>query len=171
MKNTLSRTRGDSRAAAAFALAACALALLGGCTGATPRAALPGYRPQVREVTITTVPLLVREQAKVFPFLQHDFAAGGVLEGREVYAFVPSTITVVEGDSLRLSIINPEDDLHTLVLPGLSIALPGQETTEATYVASRAGIFPFTCNVPSHLPMMWGQLVVLSPEAFGSAAR
>jgi uncharacterized cupredoxin-like copper-binding protein len=111
------------------------------------------------------VPLLVREQAHLFPFLTADFAAGGVLEGREVYAFVPSTITAIQGDTLHLTVINPEDDLHSFVLPGLSLALPGQQTTHATYVARTPGIFAFTCNIPAHLPMMWGQLVVLSPRA------
>ena len=31
----------------------------------------------------------------------------------------------------------------------------------ATYVARRAGIFAFVCAIQAHLPMMWGQLVVL----------
>jgi uncharacterized cupredoxin-like copper-binding protein len=136
--------------------------LLAGCGGGGPA---PAYKPQVREVTITAVPLLVREQAHLFPFLTADFAAGGVLEGREVYAFVPSTITAIQGDTLHLTVINPEDDLHSFVLPGLSLALPGQQTAHATYVARTPGIFAFTCNIPAHLPMMWGQLVVLSPRA------
>jgi hypothetical protein len=142
--------------------AAAAGLLLAGCGGSH---AVATYRPQVREVTITAVPLLVREQAHLFPFLAADFAAGGVLEGREVYAFVPSTITAIQGDTLHLNVINPEDDLHSLVLPGLSLALPGQQTTHATYVARTPGVFAFTCNIPTHLPMMWGQLVVLSPQA------
>ena len=99
----------------------------------------------------------------MFPFLRDAFARGGVLEGHEVYAFAPSTITVIEGDTLRLTVINPEDDLHMLLLPGLTLALPGQQTARATYVAPRAGIYRFMCNVPAHTPMMWGQLVVLSP--------
>lgn len=134
---------------------------LSGCS----RSAIPDYAPQVREVTITTVPLLVHEQERVFPFLHAAFAKGGVLEGREVYAFVPGTITVIEGDTLHLTVINPEDDAHTLVLPGLSLTLPAQRTTRATYVARSAGIYAITCNLPEHMPMMWGQLVVLAPGA------
>ena len=49
-----------------------------------------GYVPRVRALTVTTVPLLVREQQGVFPFLKQDFAKGGLLEGKEVYAFSPS---------------------------------------------------------------------------------
>ena len=151
----------------AIGLAAAAL-LLGGCVGSACDRPAAAYRPQLREVTLTTVPLLVHEQEEQFPFLAADFAKGGVLEGREAYAFVPSTIAAVAGDTLELTILNPEDDVHNLVLPGLSLALPGQRTTRATYVARTPGIFAFTCNISAHLPMMWGQLVVLSPQAVGA---
>jgi hypothetical protein len=139
----------------------CLAVLFGGCSEKT----VVSYHPQARDITITAVPLLVKEQAKLFPFLQKDFAPGGVLDGKEVYAFVPSTITAVEGDTLHLTVINPEDDLHFLNLPGLAVTLPGQQTTRATYVVGTAGIYTFTCNIPSHLPMMAGQLVILSPRA------
>jgi plastocyanin len=136
-----------------------------GCGGQAGTVAVPEYVPEAREVTITTVPVLVHEQEHLFPFLHEAFAKGGVLEGREVYAFVPSTITVIEGDTLHLTVINPEDDDHTLVLPGLSMKLPARRTTRASYVARTAGIYAFTCNLPEHMPMMWGQLVVLAPGA------
>ena len=123
------------------------------------------YTPRVRALTVTTVPLLVKEAAKVYPFLPEDFAKGGILEGKEVYGFSPSTLTVVEGDTIQFTFINPEDDLHSFVLPDLAVSLPGQRTTHATYVARRAGIYPFVCSVAGHLPMMVGQLVVLSPDA------
>ncbi len=113
------------------------------------------------DVVITAVPLLTKELAAVYPFLKQDFAAGGVLEGKEVYAFVPSTITVREGDTLRLRLVNPEDDEHTFVLPDLFVKLPGQSVTDARWVARRPGIFNFTCVVPAHLPMMHGEIVVL----------
>jgi plastocyanin len=131
----------------------------------------PGsYVPRVRVVTITTVPLLVKEQQRVLPFLANDFAKGGVLEGKEVYAFSPSTVTVVEGDTIHFTLINPEDDVHSFVLPDLAVSMPGQKTVEATYVAKEAGVYPFVCAVQAHLPMMAGQLVVLAPEAVSSAA-
>jgi plastocyanin len=120
---------------------------------------------RTREISITTVPLLVKEQASVLPFLKEDFAKGGVLDGKEVYGFSPSTIAVVEGDTIHFTFINPEDDLHSFVLPDLVVSLPPQKTTTATYIAKRAGIYPFVCSVQSHLPMMSGQLVVLSPSA------
>jgi uncharacterized cupredoxin-like copper-binding protein len=103
----------------------------------------------------------VKEEQSMYPFLKPAFAKGGVLDGKEVYAFSPSSITVVEGDTLRLDIINPEDDAHSFVLPDFAVSLPGGTATQATYVAKHAGIFTFQCAVPSHLPMMAGQLIVL----------
>ncbi len=115
------------------------------------------------------LPDLVHEQEREFPFLKKAFAKGGVLEGHEVYSFMPSTIAAVEGDTLRLTLINPEDDDHTIVLPGLALGLPGGRTTHAVYIAAEPGVYPIACNLPAHRPMMWGQLVVLSPLAVGRA--
>ena len=119
------------------------------------------YVPHVRELTVTAVPLLTKEMQSIYPFLRQDFAPGGVLEGKEIYAFQPSTLTVIEGDTIRFTLLNPEDDVHSFVLPGLAVALPGQSVEHATYVAARAGVFRFECDVPAHLPAMYGQLVVL----------
>jgi hypothetical protein len=44
-----------------------------------------------REIVITTVPLLTKELATTYPFLKTDFATGGVLDGKEVYEFMPRT--------------------------------------------------------------------------------
>jgi len=152
------RDAGRALASALFALACVAAA---GCRGASGVA----YRPVLREIAVTTVPLLVKESAATYPFLKADFSPGGVLEGKEVYAFVPSTITVVAGDTVHFTLVNPEDDLHTFVIPGLSVAMPGQQVTYATWVAGRAGVYPLVCAMPNHLPMMSGQVVVLAPAA------
>jgi uncharacterized cupredoxin-like copper-binding protein len=136
-------------------------AMLSGCRPvATPRTTAT---PTVRAITITTVPLLVREGRRIFPFLAAAFARGGVLDGKEVYAFVPGTITVMAGDTLRLTLLNPEDDAHAFVLHDLFIPLPPQSRVDTTYVAREPGIYAFSCSVPQHLPMMRGELVVLSP--------
>lgn len=139
-----------------------AIVSLNGCTSPKNPASSNGYVPRVREITVTTVPLLVKEQQSVFPFLAKDFGKGGVLEGKEVYAFSPSTIAVVEGDTIQFTLINPEDDDHSFVLPDLAVPLPPQKTTRVTYVARHAGIYPIVCAVQKHLPMMSGQLVVLA---------
>jgi plastocyanin len=146
------------RPAPALAYLITVVSACGGGTGAR-------YRPRARDVTVTTVPVLVKEAKALYPFLAQDFAPGGVLDGKEVYAFAPSTITVVAGDTIRFTFVNPEDDQHTFVLPDFAVSLPGERISHATYVARRPGIYPFVCNVPTHLPMMSGQLVVLSPRA------
>jgi plastocyanin len=128
------------------------------------------YVPRTRNITVTTVPLLVKEQQGVLPFLREDFAKGGVLDGKEVYAFSPSSITVVEGDTIHFTLINPEDDDHSFVLADFAVPLPPQKSTEATYVAKRAGIFPIVCAVQSHLPMMSGQLIVLPAATMADTA-
>lgn len=139
--------------------------LVAACQSA-PRTA---YQPRVRNLTVTTVPLLVKEATTLYPLLVREFAPGGVLAGKEVYEFVPSTLTVVAGDTIHFTFVNPEDDLHTFVLPDFAVSLPGQRITEATYIARRPGIYPFRCNLPSHAPMMAGQLIVLSPAAVALA--
>jgi plastocyanin len=138
------------------------LACLVCCTSSRTTTTSHSYVPRVREITVTTVPLLVREQQSVFPFLAKDFGKGGVLEGKEVYAFSPSTVTVAEGDTIHFTLINPEDDDHSFVLPDLLVPLPPQQTTRVTYVAKHAGIYPILCAIPKHLPMMSGQLIVLA---------
>ncbi len=149
----------EVRAVALFAMLCAA-----GCAQRSPQAA---YVPRARDVTVTTIPLVTKELQSVYPFLKQDFAKGGVLDGKEVYGFLPSTITVVEGDTIRFTFINPEDDLHSFVLPDLAVSLPGQTTVKAVYVARRAGLFDYVCSVASHLPMMHGQLVVL-PRSIGA---
>lgn len=139
------------------------LPLFVACEAASTRVAATThpYVAQTRRITVTTVPLLVKEEQGVLPFLKQDFAKGGVLDEKEVYGFSPSTITVVEGDTIHFTLINPEDDNHSFVLPDFVVPLPPQKSLDTTYVARHAGIFPIVCAVPSHLPMMSGQLVVL----------
>jgi L-rhamnose mutarotase len=51
------------------------------------------------------------------------------------------------------------------------VRLPAQTQTHATYIARHAGIYPFMCTVAKHVPMMHGQLVVLSPTAVTGRTR
>ena len=139
--------------------------LAAACTRPSATQSRPSYVPHRRTVVITTVPLLVKEQVRTFPFLAKDFAAGGVLNGKEVYAFSPSTITAVAGDTLVLSLLNPEDDDHAFAMSDLLIKLPPQSRVDTTYVARTPGVYEFSCTVPAHIPMMRGQLVVLAPGA------
>jgi len=135
--------------------------------GCAPSLSPRSYVPHERELVVTTVPLLTKEMVSTYPFLREDFAHGGVLEGKELYAFVPSTLIVVEGDTVRFTFVNPEDDEHNFVLSGLVVELPGQSIRRATWRADHAGIFTFVCTIPAHMPEMYGQLVVL-PAAVGA---
>jgi plastocyanin len=146
------------RAAIAFTFAV-ALASAASCVTASIQHAR--YTPHVRELTITTLPILTKEIAAVYPFVKEDMAKGGVLEGKEVYAFEPSTLTVFEGDTISLTLINPEDDVHGFVLPDLAVGLKPQSVTHATYVAKKADLYLFKCSQSTHLPSMYGTLVVL----------
>jgi plastocyanin len=40
-----------------------------------------------------------------------------VLDGKEVYAFSPSTLTVVQGDTIQFTFVNPEDDELVVLSP------------------------------------------------------
>ena len=146
--------------------AAMVLLLVGCGRAATPTRSTANYVPTTRAISITTVPLLVKELVKAYPFLAKDFAPGGVRAGKEVYGFSPSTITVVSGDTLRLTLLNPEDDDHAFVLRDFFVKLPPQSRTDTIYVAKSPGIYDFSCSVPAHLPLMHGQLVVLSADQF-----
>ncbi len=84
---------------------------------------------------------------------------------------MPGTVTVVAGDTLALTLVNPEDAPHSFVLQDLAVAMPPQSTVRARYVAARAGIFAFTCSVPTHVPFMAGTLVVLAPAGVEGGAR
>jgi len=117
-------------------------------------------------MTVTTVPLLVKEMQAGLPFLKADFAKGGVLDGQEVYGFYPSTLTVYAGDTLALTFVNPEDDEHSFVLPDLYVKIPGQTSaTTATYVAKQPGIYTARCAIPAHTRSMVATVVVLSPPS------
>lgn len=148
-------------------MAAVVAAILSACTATDRKAppSVPRHVAHARDVVITTVPYITRELESTYGFIKADVAPGGVLAGKEVYGFAPSTVTVVQGDTIRFTLVNPEDDPHTFVLEGAGVALPPQTTVHLTYVARRPGIFPFRCVVPSHAPMMHGELVVLRPSA------
>jgi uncharacterized cupredoxin-like copper-binding protein len=143
-------------------LPTCLLAVIIAASGCARDSTAVHYRPRTRELTITAVPLLTKELQSTYPFLVQDFGRGGVLEGKEVYAFVPNSLTVVQGDTIHFTLINPEDDVHSFVLPGLSVSLRPQSKVLADYIARNAGVFEFVCDIPAHLPMMYGQLVVLA---------
>jgi len=121
------------------------------------------YVPQTRSFVITTVPLAVHEMQGAMDYLKKDFAKGGLLEGKEVYGFYPSTLTVYAGDTLDLTLVNPEDDPHTFTIGelNLNVNMPPQASVKTTVTVRTPGIYTFLCAEAEHAPYMWGQLVVL----------
>lgn len=143
-----------------------AAVVLTGAIGAKALASGPQYVSQTRNLTVTAVPLAVHEMQDSLDFLKDDFA-GGVLDGKEVYGFYPSTITVFKGDTVNLTLVNPADDPHTFTVSGLKVdtEMEGKSITKISFVADQAGIFTYYCNEAEHAPYMWGQLVVMPTSA------
>jgi cytochrome c oxidase subunit 2 len=66
----------------------------------------------------------------------------------EQFEFTPNTITVNQGDTVRL-IVTSTDVAHGIGLPDFGVSaelLPG-ETTTVEFVADKAGTFDFVCSV------------------------
>jgi plastocyanin len=120
------------------------------------------YAPQTRDLVVTAVPLLVHEQSGFFDYLNKAFAKGGLLRNKEVWAFSPNTLTVYQGDTVRVTVVNPGDDPHTFTIGevGFSMSVPGQTQKQGTFVVPSAGLYKFYCAIPEHTPYMWGNLVV-----------
>ncbi|MDP9342977.1 MAG: cupredoxin domain-containing protein [Actinomycetota bacterium] len=121
------------------------------------------YHPHSEDFTVTVVPLLVHEQSGFFDYLNQDFAKGGLLFGKEVWGFAPSTLVVYQGDQVTLHVYNPGDDPHTFTMMDLGVNKPlkPRATATLTFTASKIGVFSFMCDVAEHDPFMWGEVVVL----------
>jgi hypothetical protein len=148
--------------------AALSLAALTDQVHAAAHAATPtAYQPKTRDMTVTMVPLLVHEMATTLSYLTDDFGKGGLLDGKEIYAFAPPTLVAYAGDSLSLHIYNPADDAHTFTVEelGKSVDVPGRSVNALVLEQIPAGIYTLVCAVQEHLPFMWGQIVVLPPPA------
>jgi len=122
-----------------------------------------GYTPVTRDFVITTVPLLVHEQTATFDYLAKDFGKKGILNGKEVWGFSPSSLTVYQGDTVHVTLVNPSGDDHTFTLPNVSFDLhvKAQSTASGSFVVPLTGPFTFVCTIAEHSPYMSGQLVVL----------
>jgi len=137
-------------------------------SGAQPAAA-PAitYTPQTRDLLVTAVPLLVHEQSGFFDYLNKAFGKGGMLAGKEVWAFSPNNLTVYAGDTVRVTVVNPGDDPHTFTISevNFSMNVKGQSQRKGSFVVPNPGLFKFFCSIPEHMPYMWGNLTVLPDSA------
>jgi len=110
----------------------------------------PAQPPTTREVWVFTVVLPFNDSTPGFP--SHDY-------------FAPDRITVNKGDTVKIHYFNtedvPEDHTFTMEAPydAVNVVVHYGQTTNITFVASSAGIFPYRCLY--HQPTMTGSLVVL----------
>ncbi|MBI5415121.1 cupredoxin domain-containing protein [Candidatus Peregrinibacteria bacterium] len=84
------------------------------------------------------------------------------------WKFIPSEITVEEGDTVRLSVTSLDVE-HGLAIPqyGINKKVPAGETVDIEFVADKVGTFPFVCSVlcgEGHGNMK-GQLTVVEKKA------
>lgn len=79
----------------------------------------------------------------------------------ETYRWLPSEITVVEGDQVTLEVLGVNGAAHPTTLEGydLSFDVKRGQITRVEFTADKAGIFRFVCS--AHAPAMTGSLVVL----------
>ena len=104
--------------------------------------------PQTREFWVFTVVLPFNDT----PSTPHDY-------------FAPDRMTVNQGDTVTIHFFNteevPENHTFTMEAPydAVNVIVHYGQTTNITFVASSAGIFPYRCLY--HQPTMTGSLVVL----------
>ena len=94
--------------------------------------------------------------------------------------FTPDTITLVEGQKTRITIVNHDSELHAFVPVGLlsrthinlsgngapqfgkegllRVLLPTRGQTDIVFIPTRPGNYPFFCDLPGHV--MRGNIVV-----------
>src|SRR3989442_4102027 len=125
------------------------------------------YKPEPRDLVVTAVPMLVHEETGLYDYLKKDFGKGGLLQNGEVWAFSPSSLTVYEGYTVNVTVVNPGGDPHTFTIADMNfnIDVPALSTVTGSFVVPKVGLFKFFCAIPEHSPSMWGSLVVLPDSA------
>jgi plastocyanin len=124
------------------------------------------YTPQTRDFTVVTPALMTTELAKAIPSYDEVVNKAG-----EVYVFYPDVLTVYQGDTVNITLVNLQpDDPHTFTMSApydkVDITVGPNDTAKVSFVASSVGTFEFYCIVAKHLPYMYGELVVL-PDSMG----
>src|SRR3989338_1794486 len=82
------------------------------------------------------------------------------VEGSE-YKFSPASITVSQGDKVKITFKNVGSIGHNFVIGDLGVStrvIPAGSTETVKLIADRSGTFAFYCSVPGHRPVgMEGQ--------------
>src|ERR1044072_3506383 len=138
-----------------------------GCAVKSAHATTPAYTQQHFDYSIVAVPQLVHEQTGAFDYLNRAFARHGVLDGKEVWGWSQDHITIYQGDSVTVHLLNPGDDPHTFTITELAVngQLKPASSTSVSFSAYKVGTFKFFCSIPEHYPYMSGTITVLPDSA------
>lgn len=79
----------------------------------------------------------------------------------ETYRWLPSEITVTQGDTVTLEALGVNGALHPATIEGYDVSFDVKrgEVSQATFTADKAGVFKIVCS--AHQPSMTGTLIVL----------
>jgi len=83
-----------------------------------------------------------------------------VLDGTKIW--LPSSLTVQQGDDVELTLINKLDDPHGFEIKAFGIEQVVQPKSQMTvkFTAAKAGVYSYICQM--HPPHLGGQILVLS---------
>ncbi|TAL07238.1 MAG: hypothetical protein EPO00_09660 [Chloroflexota bacterium] len=141
-------------------------------SSSTSAGAASTYTPQTRTIEMVTIQELIGEFANI-PDLKDEtdkaLASGGPLDGHEVYAWYPNSLTAYVGDTIKITIHNAQGDEHIFALPdfGVTQTIAPDSTATVTFTVTKPTISQFICAVPEHTPWMQGWLTVLPDSAAG----
>lgn len=126
----------------AVGLAIAALVLSATVLGLTLTASTPAPAPQTRDIRIII--------SSVAP---HNETMAMMMGERHVY--MPSTIVVNRGDTIRLTIVNLDEHRHGFEIRALNVETdsaldiaPGDEVLLPAFTVPQPGVYVWECNVP-----------------------
>lgn len=153
-------------------LALVALAVLGlsACAGTAAAKLQPGERT----VYLTAIEPKGSTTVDKEPFPEASLPPGGGYGLKppddtgtwqvETYVWLPSEITVVEGDKVTLQVLGVNGSIHPSRIEGYGVAFEAKrgQVTTVTFTADKAGVFKIICD--AHQPTMTGTLIVLPAD-------
>jgi heme/copper-type cytochrome/quinol oxidase subunit 2 len=153
-----------------LALVALAVIGLSACAGTAAAKLQPGERT----VYLTAIEPKGSTTVDKEPFPEASLPAGGGYGLKppddtgtwqvETYVWLPSEITVIEGDKVTLQVLGVNGSIHPARIEGYDVAFEAKrgQVTTVTFTADKAGVFKILCDV--HQPTMTGTLIVLPAD-------
>lgn len=152
---------------ALLAMLALTAVVLAACTGSASAKLQPGERT----IFVTAIEPKGSTTVDKEPFPEATLPPGGGYGLKEpddsgtwtveTYVWLPSEITVVEGDKVTLQILGVNGSVHPSRIEGYDVdfAVKRGHVTTVTFTADKAGVFKIVCD--AHQPSMTGTLIVL----------